>query len=213
MNVSFDDIRGEVLPGGHLVARVPGIVVVIRRDEGAGQASSADLLGLIREAAVDGAPAPGRDLARLLTEWVVTTSAVPGFGTIAATEEGIAVFLHGDVSLSELPEPGAVAGAGDLLQLSGRTAAFTVDRLLPWPKGPIVLAAGSSPDPEDGGTAIGVLGWSGLIEGLVPGEGIVMAAPSSVAGQRAGRHHSPMPAAPPPPASALVTEHPSRSST
>ena len=86
MNVSFDDIRGEVLPGGHLVARVPGIVVVIRRDEGAGQASSADLLGLIREAAVDGAPAPGRDLARLLTEWVVTTSAVPGFGTIAATE-------------------------------------------------------------------------------------------------------------------------------
>ena len=49
MNVSFDDIRGEVLPGGHLVARVPGIVVVIRRDEGAGQASSADLLGLIRE--------------------------------------------------------------------------------------------------------------------------------------------------------------------
>ena len=44
MNVSFDDIRGEVLPGGHLVARVPGIVVVIRRDEGAGQASSADLL-------------------------------------------------------------------------------------------------------------------------------------------------------------------------
>ncbi len=72
MTVSFDDIRGEVLPGGHLVARVPGIVVVIRRDEGTGQASSADLLALIRQAAQDGSPAPGRDLARLLTEWVVT---------------------------------------------------------------------------------------------------------------------------------------------
>ena len=208
MNVSFDDIRGEVLPGGHLVARVPGIVVVVRRDEGAGQASSADLLALIRQAAVDGAPAPGRDLARLLTEWVVTTSAVPGFGTVAATEEGIAVFLHGDVSLSELAEPGSVAGAGNLLHLSGRTAAFTVDRLLPWPKGPIVLAAGATPDPEGGSTAIGVLGWSGLIEGLVPGEGIVMAAPSTVAGQRAGRHHSPMPAVPPPPVSALAAPEP-----
>ncbi len=37
MNVSFDDIRGEVLPGAHLVARVPGIVVVIRRDGTAGR--------------------------------------------------------------------------------------------------------------------------------------------------------------------------------
>ena len=43
------------------MARVPGIVVVIRRDEGAGQASLADLLGLIREAAVDGVAVPGRD--------------------------------------------------------------------------------------------------------------------------------------------------------
>ena len=198
MNVSFDDIRGEVLPGGHLVARVPGIVVVIRRDEGAGQASSADLLALIRQAAQDGAPAPGRDLARLLTEWVVTTSAVPGFGTVAATEDGIAVFLHGDVSVSELPEPGAPAGAagGDRLHLSGRTAAFTVDRLLPWPAGPVMLAAGAVPDPEGGSTAIGVLGWSGLVQGLVPGDGIVLGTRSAVAGQPAGRHHSPMPAAP-----------------
>ena len=203
MNVSFDDIRGEVLPGAHLVARVPGIVVVIRRDEGAGQASSADLLALIRRAAQDGGPAPGRDLARLLTEWVVTTSAVPGFGTIAATEEGIAVFLHGDVSVSELPEPRAV-GSADLLQLSGRTAAFTVDRLLPWPAGPVALAAGAVPDPEGGNTAIGVLGWSGLVEGLVPGEGIVLGARSKVAATPGGRHHSPAPVAPP----AQTQEHP-----
>ncbi len=200
MSVSFDDIRGEVLPGGHLVARVPGIVVVIRRDEGAGQASSADLLALIRQAAQDGSPAPGRDLARLLTEWVVTTSSVPGFGTIAATEEGIAVFLHGDISVSELPVPDAMADAAagdDLLHLSGRTAAFTVDRLLPWPAGPLVLAAGATPDPEGGSTAIGVLGWSGLVEGLVPGDGIVLGSRSTVSGKHGGgRHHSPMPPAP-----------------
>ena len=223
MNVSFDDIRGEVLPGGHLVARVPGIVVVIRRDEGAGQASSADLLALIRQAAQDGSPAPGRDLARLLTEWVVTTSAVPGFGTIAATEEGIAVFLHGDVSVSELPVPQVVAGAAaasDLLHLSGRTAAFTVDHLLPWPAGPLVLAAGATPDPEGGSTAIGVLGWSGLVEGLVPGDGIVLGARSTVRGTHGGgRHHSPMPPAPvqhpqvhdtpvPEPALEATQEHP-----
>ena len=208
MSVSFDDIRGEVLPGGHLVARVPGIVVVIRRDEGAGQASSADLLALIRQAAQDSAPAPGRDLARLLTEWVVTSRSVPGFGTIAATEEGIAVFLHGDVSISELPAAGAVA-ADDLLHLSGRAAAFTVDHLLPWPAGPLVLAAGATPDPEGGSTAIGVLGWSGLVQGLVPGDGIVLGARSAVSGKHGGgRHHSPMPAAPQPAAAdpALAAE-------
>ncbi len=187
MNVSFDDIRGEVLPGSHLVARVPGIVVVIRRDGTAGEASSADLLALIRQAAVDAAPAPGRDLARMLTEWVVRTRAVPGFGTVAATGDGIAVFLHGDVGVWELPEPGvASTPATDRLRLSGRTAAFTVDRLLPWPTGPVVLAAGSGADLEDSGTAIGVLGWSGLVEGLVPGDGIVVGSRKAAT---PGRHH------------------------
>ncbi|WP_395725168.1 FHA domain-containing protein [Nakamurella sp.] len=212
MNVSFDDIRAEVLPGAHLVARVPGIVVVIRRDGTAGEATAADLLGLIRQAAVDAAPAPGRDLARRLTEWVVRTRSVPGFGTIAAAEDGIAVFLHGDVGVAELPEPGAVAAPkADRLHLSGRTAAFTVDRLLPWPAGPVVLTAGATADPEEGGTSIGVLGWSGLVEGLVPGDGIVLGAPKTAAGTPAGRHASPLPSvqAPVPPADPEPTqEHP-----
>ncbi|HEY5881838.1 MAG TPA: FHA domain-containing protein [Nakamurella sp.] len=194
MNVSFDDIRGEVLPGAHLVARVPGIVIVIRRDGTAGEAAAAELLALIRQAAVDAAPAPGRDLARRLTEWVVRTRSVPGFGTVAATEDGIAVYLHGDVGVSELPEPGIEPRPGtDRLQLSGRTAAFTVDRLLPWPAGPVVLAAGRPDDPEESDTSIGVLGWSGLVEGLVPGDGIVLGAPKTAAGTPAGRHASPLP--------------------
>ena len=198
MNVSFDDIRGEVLPAGqgraHLVARVPGIVIVIRRDGTAGEAAAAELLALIRQAAVDAAPAPGRDLARRLTEWVVRTRSVPGFGTVAATEDGIAVYLHGDVGVAELPEPGIEPRPeAERLQLSGRTAAFTVDRLLPWPAGPVMLAAGRPDDPEEGGTSIGVLGWSGLVEGLVPGDGIVLGAPKTAAGTPAGRHASPLP--------------------
>jgi hypothetical protein len=207
VNVSFDDIRGEVLPAGkdtaHLVARVPGIVIVIRRDAAAGEAAAADLLALIRQAAVDAAPAPGRDLARRLTEWVVRTRAVPGFGTIAATDDGIAVFLHGDVSVAELPEPGAAAAPeSDRLQLSGRTAAFTVDRLLPWPTGPVMLTAGHPDDPAEGDASIGVLGWSGLVEGLVPGDGIILGAPKTAAGAPAGRHASPLPSREP------TVEHP-----
>ncbi|WP_420121284.1 FHA domain-containing protein [Nakamurella sp.] len=213
MTVSFDDIRAEVLPGAHLVARVPGIVVVIRRDGTAGEATAANLLDLIRQAAVDAAPAPGRDLARRLTEWVVRTRSVPGFGTVAATEDGIAVFLHGDVSVAELTPPGsAPAPDADRLQLSGRTAAFTVDRLLPWPAGPVVLTAGPPADPAEGGTAVGVLGWSGLKEGLVPGEGIVLGAPATAAAPPAGRHASPFPSVqtPLPPAAdpESTQEHP-----
>lgn len=194
MTVSFDDIRAEVVPGTHLVARVPGIVVVVRRDNTAGEATAANLLDLIRQTAADAAPAPGRDLARRLTEWVVRTRSVPGFGTIAATEDGIAVFLHGDVSVAEFAPPGA-AGAPetDRLHLSGRTAAFTVDRLLPWPAGPVVLTAGPPADPAEGGTAVGLLGWSGLREGLVPGEGLVLGAPATAAAAPAGRHASSFP--------------------
>lgn len=221
MTISFDDIRGEVLPAGdgpsHLVARVPGIVTVIRRDAGGGQAAAADLLELIRQAAIEAAPAPGRDLARRLTEWVVRTRAVPGFGTIAATEDGIAVFLHGDVSVSELPEPGAAGPpAAELLRLSGRTAAFTVDRLLPWPAGPVMLTAGHPDDPEQGDTAIGVLGWSGLVQGLVPGAGIVLGAPATAAGAAPGRHASrsmPVPTAGPEPTQEHPAAHPSREPT
>jgi hypothetical protein len=57
--IEFDDVRGEVLAGSHLVLRVPGIVALIRRDEGAGQAASADLLSLIRDAARDSGATPG----------------------------------------------------------------------------------------------------------------------------------------------------------
>ena len=195
--IEFDDVRGEVLTGSHLVLRVPGIVALIRRDEGGGQAASADLLSLIRDAAREGGAAPGRELALRLTRWVVVTGAVPGFGTVAATEDGIAVFLHGDVSLSELAGPDSLHHHGDdhrePLHLSGRTAAFTVDRLLPWPAGPIALAAGAAPEPE-GPTAIGVLGWSGLVQGLVPGDGIVLGSRAAAEPGPGGRHHAGAPA-------------------
>ena len=199
--IEFDDVRGEVLAGSHLVLRVPGIVALIRRDEGAGQAASADLLSLIRDAARESGGTPGRDLALRLTRWVVVTGEVPGFGTVAATEDGIAVFLHGDVSLSELARSDSLHHHGDddheALHLSGRTAAFTVDRLLPWPAGPIALTAGArkpAPEPE-GPAAIGELGWSGLVQGLVPGDGIVLDSQAGDATALGGRHQTGVPAA------------------
>ncbi len=183
MSNSFDDIRAEVLPGSHLVARVPGIVIVIRRDGGPGRAAAAQLLALVRNAAADSGRAPGRELARTLTQWVVSTSSVPDFGTISATEDGIAVFLHGDVTVTELPPPAgrtAQSPTASPLRLSGRTAAFTVDQLLSWPAGPLLLAAGAKPEP-DSDTAVGVLGWAGLIAGLVPGNGLVLGVPLTAA--------------------------------
>ena len=220
--ISFDEIHGEVLPAGdgpsHLVARVPGVVTVIRRDAAGGEAAAAELLELIRQAAAEAAPAPGRDLARRLTEWVVRTRAVPGFGTIAATDDGIAVFLHGDVTVAELPAPGtAGAPAAEPLHLSGRTAAFTVDRLLPRPAGPIVLTAGD-PDRRPADPSIGMPGWSGLVQGLVPGVGIVLGAPATTpaAAPAPGRHASrsvPAPTAEPEATQEQPAARPSREPT
>ena len=172
-DVPFDQIRADVLPGAHLVARVPGVVLVLRQDGTADPAVSGELLALVREAAEQSAPAPGRELARLLTEFVVGVGKAPDFGTVAATEDGIAVFLRGDVSMSEVPDPGAAPdGTGQPLQFSGRTAAFAVDRLLPRPKGRVVLAAGPPRDSQ--ADPVLVPGWPGLVGGLVPGDGVVL---------------------------------------
>ena len=186
MTVEFDDLRAEVLPGNHLVLRVPGVVAVVRRDAGGGQASSAELLELIREVARESGREPGRTLTQRLGRWVTSSAAVPGFGTIAATGDGIAVFLHGDVSVFELAESGA-NGSDAPVHLSGRTAAVTVEESLGWPAGPLVLAADAVPRPE-ADTAIGVLGWSGLVEGLVPGDGVVLGSRHSAAPAPPGRH-------------------------
>ncbi len=203
---AFDDLIGEVLPGSSMVARMPGVVVVLRRAaaEGAGGSGSpggagesggtdadravTELLDLVRAASRQAAP--GRDLARALTEFVVRARAVPDFCTVAATVDGIAVFLRGDVSVAELPPP-AGGAAGERLQLSGRTAAFTVDRLLPRPAGPLQMTVGSARDRSP--SAVAPPAWSGLVQGLVPGDGIVLHRP----GVAAGRHAAQPPASAP----------------
>ncbi len=207
---AFDDLLGEVLPGSSVVARAAGIVLVVRpKDSAAGGGEDADrtvaeLLDLVRDASARGTPAPGRDLARVLTEFVVRARAVPDFGTVAATEDGIAVFLRGDVSVAELAAPDASGRpVGELLSLSGSTAAFTVDRLLPRPRGPIVLSVGPVRDRASSPAA--VPGWSGLVRGLVPGDGIVLsrpAVPTTPTPDRSPRHRAateqPLPAEPTP---------------
>lgn len=220
--VPFDRVPGEVLPGDHLVIRVPGIAAVIRTGDltgadpgaaatplsGAALSTATELLELLRAVADEHGAAPGRPLAHRLTRWVVGTPGVPGFGTVAATDDGIAVFLHGDISLVEFPTTGAsgsvsatgrsVTPAVDLVHLSGRTAAFTVDRLLPWPAGAIALSANDDPV-RPPASPFAALGFGGLVNGLVPGDGIVLDPAAVPDGHRdqpdgpAGRHAAPAP--------------------
>lgn len=87
MTASFDDIRAEVLPGEHLIARLPGLVAVIRRTNNTDSVLLAQLLELFRSASEANPEAPGRDLALQLTRWVVGASSVPDFGTVATAGE------------------------------------------------------------------------------------------------------------------------------
>ncbi len=173
MNAPLDDIRAEVLPGEHLIARLPGLVAVIRRDNETDTVLLAQLLELFRSASDANPDEPGRDLALQLTRWVVGASSVPDFGTVATAGAKLAVFLHGDINFGEVSEAG-VDLPENAVQLAGSEAAFTVDRLLDWPAGTFGLTVG--PDkPGNGAFAIvGIPGWAGLRSGAVPGSGVIL---------------------------------------
>ena len=164
---------------------------------------------LIRQAAVDGAPAPGRDLARLLTEWVVDHqrgARVRHRRRHRGGHRGLPA--RRCQRLRAAAEPGAVAGAGELLQLSGRTAAFTVDRLLPWPAGPDRAGrrvASRIPRAAARRSACSAgPGWSRVWS---PATGIVLGAPQQRRGPARGSASLPDAGRPRrPPVSALVTD-------
>lgn len=167
---AFDAARATVQPGQHVVGRFPGVLLLIRRDAPADDERIAALLEICRDAASAAPRAPGRQLARRLTGWLAQTDDAAGFGTVAATEEGLAVFLYGAVTV-EIPTAG--------LQLSGRTAAFSVDRLIDWPHGVVHLRA-DAPEPTSSGDGPD---WAGLFLGVVSGAGaslhVNLAAPAA----------------------------------
>lgn len=155
---AFDQLRATVTAGGHAVARFPGVLLVIRRGDARAEEAVPALLQLCRDVTGVAPRSPGRALARRLTGWLAQNEQAPGFGTLAATEDGIAVFLYGEVT-----------AWAEGLELSGSTAAFTVDRLVEWPAGPLMLAADGITIAEDAGPD-----WLGLYRGVVEGGGTTL---------------------------------------
>lgn len=167
----FDQIRAAVLPGNHVVARFPGVLLVVRAtagstdgaaDTGAGNAVPV-LLQICRDVTAAAPRSPGRQLARRLTGWLAQTEDAPGFGTVAATEDGLAIFLYGEVT----------AWTQDI-ELAGSTAAFTVDRLMDWPQHDLMLAVDGVVVPEAGGPDAAGPDWFGLQRGVVTGAGATL---------------------------------------
>ena len=133
MEGGFDALRAVVVGGPGVVARFPGVVCVVA----AGSAESVrTLLDLCAQAA---GTAPGRPLGRSLARWLAGPDAPPDdlvFGTVAAADERVAVFLSGDVSV-RLPDA----------TLSGADSAAWTDRLVPHDGGPLVLATAGTAVP------------------------------------------------------------------
>lgn len=156
----FDHLRASVTPGAHVVARFPGVLMVIRREPGGRVAEEAvpALVRICQEVTAAAPRSPGRALARRLTGWLAQNEQAPGFGTLAATDDGVAVFLYGDVT-----------AWAEGLELAGSAAGFTVDRLVDWPAGPLMLAADGISIAEDAGPD-----WLGLQRGVVEGGGTTL---------------------------------------
>jgi hypothetical protein len=172
----MDDQRGAVVPGNGVVARFPGVLCVASVS-GPELESLRRLLELCRESA---GPAPGPGLARRLAAWLgVGPAPAAGlrFGTVSAAEDGLAVFLLGGVDV-RVPEEGTA--------ISGADWPAWTDRRLPRPDAPLVLALGG----VDAGVDL-LAGVHDLRQGVVPGAGVVLAAPEPVGAAEAADSASP----------------------
>ncbi|WP_239003550.1 FHA domain-containing protein [Nocardia panacis] len=167
----MNDRQVEVLPGGHLVAVVAGVVIVVAHREGgaptvdsASRRTLVTLSGLVREAAGQQGRGIGRVIARLATGWLMglAENSVE-FGVISPADTGIAVFLHGGVTA-------VLSWGGRSEVLRGRDAGFTVDRVVaPMPEvGVGILVDGS------GREALPERGIHALEAGTVSGSGAVV---------------------------------------
>ena len=162
--MTFPALRAVVAlgRGAGVVARFPGILAVA---DGPDAAVSA-LLALCGECA---GPEPGRALARRLAAWLGGAdddAAGLRFGTLAPTERGLGVFLRGPVDLLVPGRDTAITGAD---------ATTWTDRVIDAPDAPLTLALRDTPVP------VGLLASVyDLWEGVVPGDGVVIAAAGRV---------------------------------
>lgn len=157
VTADLDAMRAVVLAGDGVVMRYPGLLCVVRAGAAAGPADLERLMTICAQVSAAAPSAPGRLLARRLAGWLGSRDDGPDFGTIAATESGIGVFLHG-----------AVDAVGADLRLSGSMSGALLDRLLPFPEGSIAIVATDRQVPEPG------TGWAGfdLRGGVVAGAGV-----------------------------------------
>ncbi|WP_156743422.1 FHA domain-containing protein [Occultella aeris] len=184
--MNFDDVPARVHPGRHHLVRLPGVVAIIRTDPGTDPDAANDLLERIQTSSRTAPTAPGRDLARQLSIWLSrfeeTNGVAPGFGSISASENGVAIFLYGDISVTERVADAATSPE-ERVALFGKDAAFTVDRLLPWPAGALQLIADDDADgeldiPEHAADALAsadgpMPAWAGFHRGVTPGGGLL----------------------------------------
>lgn len=207
-----------MVAGQHAVARVAGAVVVVRH-RGPGRPTPESPTGiaveslaeLVREAFEREPAAPGAQVAREATRWLMkhAEQISPGqpveFGILSVGEnDGVAIFLHGGVTA-------VLAGGSGGEQLRGSDAAFTVDRVAPVPARAVALfvddAEGRIPElPAERG-----IGW--LVEGIAQGAGAILwsdgarSRPPATPETGAGAHRR---AAPAPVPTAVIERAPRR---
>jgi FHA domain len=155
----IDTLRAVVVGGAGVVARFPGVVCVA----GAGDAKSVrTLLDLCLSAAGE---APGHPLGRSLARWLAGPDAPPDdlvFGTVAAADDRVAVFLSGPVTAR-------LTGGGTGVTLSGVDAVAWTDRLVAQPGNHVVLSLDAAEVPTDVGGQV-----HDLRAGVVPGAGVAL---------------------------------------
>ncbi len=163
-------LRAAVLPGdGSLVGRFPGVLCLATAAADEGVLS--ELWQLCADAAAANPAAPGGELARRLAGWLGRLDGdtpEPRFGTIAATEGGLAVFLCGPVTV-RVPD-------GNLL-LSGAEVGGGLDCVVPPQGSALVLATGDDPA-EPAELADAVAGGLDLRAGTVRGRCVALCPPA-----------------------------------
>jgi hypothetical protein len=167
----LDEMVVRSHPGEGLVARFPGVALVMVPNSPSHDAVVNHLLALAEAASANG-PTPGRRLARQVAG--VLSSAepedVPPFGLLAEADTGVVLILHGSMD-TEVSWPQGKE------HLSGGLVATWVDRILPPPIIELIMApTGPAPAPPDP--------RSRLVSGVVAGSGLTLVPSGAAASPR-----------------------------
>lgn len=177
---SWDDLRLQVTPGSGVVARTTAALLVVPAVAEHQQTVLGQLIALARSAQ----PGSGRSSARRLAGILASSEPddVPDLAMFAGLGgDAVAVLVLGEVDVVAETTDGPVS-------LSGRESLTWVDRVL---KGPSRIAVGASGAPEP--VAVPV---ADLVEGVVPGGGVLLEARDSDSSPATSRPSSGAVAAP-----------------